>query len=163
MESGLGGHLRWGDTSEISNMKALIKEIESHANIEVLTDSTVTGRYDHNWVSVMQRSHPIARERLIKARVGTLVVAPGLIERPYVFKGNDIPGVMLSGAVRRLINLWAVKPGQRTVVFTANPEGDSAIRDLQKAGVEIEEVVDARKGQRIVSATGKKRVESVEL
>ena len=163
MESDLGGHLRWGDTSEISNMKSLIKVIEDNENIEVLTDSTVTGRYDHNWVSVMQRSHSIARERLIKARVGTLVVAPGLIERPYIFKGNDIPGVMLSGAARRLINLWAVKPGQRAVVFTANPEGDSAIGDLQKAGVEIAEVVDARKGQRIVAVTGKNHVKSVEL
>ena len=32
----------------------------------------------------------------------SLVVAPGLIERPYVFEGNDLPGVMLSTAVRRL-------------------------------------------------------------
>ncbi len=163
MEPELGGHLRWGNTSDVSHLKSLLKEVENRDNIEVLVDSTVTGRYDHNWVSVMQRSHPIARERLVKARAGTLVVAPGLIERPYIFKGNDIPGVILSGAARRLINLWAVKPGQQAVVFTANPEGDSAIEDLQKAGVEIVEVVDARKGERIVSASGKKRLKSVEL
>src|SRR5438552_12143520 len=34
-----------------------------------------------------------------------LPISPGLIERPYVFAGNDLPGVMLSTAVRRLINL----------------------------------------------------------
>ena len=61
-------------------------------------------------------------------------MAPGLIERPYVFAGNDTPGVMLSGAVRRLINLWAVKPGSRAVVLSANPEGDAAIADLEAAG-----------------------------
>ncbi len=163
MEAELGGHIRWGDPVDGLNIAPLIDQIESHKNVEILLDSTVTGRYDHNWVAIMQRSHPIARERLIKARTGTLIVAPGLIERPYVFKGNDIPGVMLSGGVRRLINLWAVKPGERAVVFTANQEGDACIEDLRRVGVEIAAVVDARNGETIVSAEGKKRVRSVTL
>ena len=56
------------------------------------------------------------------------MVAPGLIERPYVFEGNDLPGVMLATAVRRLVNLYAVRPGSRAVVFTANEEGLAAPR-----------------------------------
>jgi sarcosine oxidase subunit alpha len=60
------------------------------------------------------------------------VVAPGLIERPYVFEGNDLPGVMISTGVRRLINLYAVRPGQRAVVFSANPERDAAAVDLRR-------------------------------
>ena len=62
--------------------------------------------------------------------MGSLIVAPGLVERPYVFAGNDLPGVMLAGAVRRLVNLWAVKPGSRAVVLSANSEGDAAVADL---------------------------------
>jgi sarcosine oxidase subunit alpha len=83
------------------------------------------------------------------------VVAPGLIERPYVFAGNDLPGVMLSTAVRRLINLYAVKPGQRAVVLTANPEGDAAIADLKRAGVEVVRVEDARLGGDVTAAVGR--------
>ncbi len=105
---------------------ALAARCHAHDGIEVLLDSTVTGRYDDNWVAIVQRSHPVAIERLIKARAKVLVVAPGLIERPYVFAGNDKPGVMLSGAVRRLVNLYAVKPGERAVVFSANDDGDAA-------------------------------------
>ena len=74
---------------------------------------------------VAQRGLPHVAERLIKARAKTLVVAAGLIERPFVFAGNDLPGVMLSTAVRRLINLHAVRPGSRAVVVTAN-EDDAA-------------------------------------
>ena len=81
-------------------------------------------------------------ERLVKVRARTLVVAPGLIERPYVFEGNDEPGVLLSTAVRRLVNLWAVRPGERAVVLTANAEGDAAVEDLRRAGVEVARVVD---------------------
>ena len=95
--------------------------------IEVLTNSVVAGRYDDNWIAVVRRGLPGGAEQLIKARAKVLVVAPGLIERPYVFEGNDVPGVMLSTAVRRLIRLHAVRPGERAVVLTANADGDAAV------------------------------------
>ena len=157
----LGGHLLWGDDDQRAKAAELAAACRAHAGIEVLVDSTVTGRYDHNWVAIMQRSHAIAPERLVKARAGVLVVAPGLIERPYVFAGNDTPGVMLSGAVRRLVNLWAVRPGTRAVILSANAEGDATVADLERIGVEIVAVLDARKGETIVSVEGGGRVSKV--
>ncbi len=162
-EHHLGGHLRYGSTDDQALAHGL--EVAARAaGVEILTDSTVTGRYEDNWLGIVQRSHPIAEERLIKARAKTLIVAAGLIERPYVFAGNDRPGVMLSGAVRRLINMYAVKPGQRAVVFTGNETGDATISTLEDAGVEIAEVVDARNGGDIVSTNGTQRaVSEIEL
>ncbi|MDW3179499.1 MAG: 2Fe-2S iron-sulfur cluster-binding protein [Acidimicrobiia bacterium] len=155
-EHHLGGHLRYGSTDDQALANGL--EVAARAaGVEILVDSTVTGRYEDNWLGIVQRSHPIAEERLIKARAKTLVVAAGLIERPYVFAGNDRPGVMLSGAVRRLVNMYAVKPGERAVVFTANDSGDHAVATLEEAGVEIAEVVDARTGGNIVSTDGTQR------
>nr|MCS5686188.1 2Fe-2S iron-sulfur cluster-binding protein [Acidimicrobiales bacterium] len=162
-EHQLGGHLLWGGPPDQAEAADMAKAVEAHPKIEVLCNSTVTGRYDHNWVSVLERSHPTAPERLIRARTGSLVVAPGLVERPYVFAGNGTPGVMLSGAVRRLINLWAVKPGQRAVVLSANTQGDSALDDLRAAGVEIVASLDARVGENIVSVEGRGRVRKVTL
>ena len=115
----LGGHLRYGGSGDLAVLGDLVEAVRAHDSIEVLVNSAVTGRYDDNWIAVIQRDIPQASERLIKARAKVLVVAPGLIERPYVFDGNDLPGVMLSTAVRRLINMYAVKPGRRAVVFTA--------------------------------------------
>src|SRR5438552_17942522 len=92
-----------------------------------------------------------------------LPISPGLIERPYVFAGNDLPGVMLSTAVRRLINLHAVKPGQRAVVLSANPEGDAAIADLKRAGVEVVRVEDARLGGDVTAAVGRAGVRAVQV
>ncbi|MGH3519051.1 MAG: glycine cleavage T C-terminal barrel domain-containing protein, partial [Haloechinothrix sp.] len=91
------------------------------------------------------------------------IVAAGLIERPYIFAGNDTPGVMLSTAARRLINLYAVKPGNRAVVLSANASGDAAAADLEAAGVEVVHVADARAGQDVVRVRGGRRVRSVEL
>ena len=81
-----------------------------------------------------------------------------------MFEGNDLPGVMTSGAVQRLVRMYGVKPGTQAVVFTANESGDSAVQALQDAGVAIARVVDGRESERIVSASGSKtRVREVSL
>ena len=161
-ENAAGGHLLWGSDEDRAAAADLITAAEA-AGVEILENTTVTGRYEDNWISIVQRSHDISMERLIKARAKVLVVAAGTIERPYVFAGNDIPGVMTSGAVRRLINMYGVKPGTKAVVLTANESGDGAADDLHRAGVDVT-VVDAREGKTIASASGSKtRVRKVEL
>jgi sarcosine oxidase subunit alpha len=154
----LGGHLRYGGTDAASALASLRAPVSGHENLEVMTNAVVAGRYDDNWLAVVERQPPAGPagpavfERLVKVRARTLVVAPGLIERPYVFEGNDAPGVLLSTAVRRLINLWAVRPGERAVVLSANAEGDAAAADLRRAGVDVVRVVDGRSGGDVVRA-----------
>ncbi len=165
-EHRLGGHLRWGGEADLAVLADLAGQVAAEPGIEVLTDSVVLGRYDGNWIAVLERgSDPAgaAAERLVKARAKSLVVAPGLIERPYVIEGNDLPGVMLSTAVRRLINLYAVRPGERAVVLTANGEGDTAIADLKRAGVEVARVEDARLGGDVRAVRGRSGVRAVEF
>ena len=167
-EYGLGGSLRWGGAAEQTLLGELRAAVEAAPNIEVLVDAVVAGRYDDNWISIVQRGLPPGRgrlvvERLVKARATALVVAPGLIERPYVFAGNDLPGVMLGTAVRRLINLYGVRPGTRAVVLSANPEGDAAVGDLKRAGVEIGALLDARRGEDLRRALGSSGVKAVEV
>src|SRR5690625_6679815 len=153
-EHELGGHLRWADGALA---RALRSQVAANPNITVYTNSTVAARYDDNWMAVVQRApRPGMAERIIKTRARSLVVAAGLIERPYVFEGNDLPGVMVSTAARRLINLYSVRPGHRAVVLTANPEGDAAVEDLRRAGVDVAAVVDARRGETVVKAEGRR-------
>jgi len=162
-EHELGGHLRWGGAARLAVLDELRLAVAAESGIEVLTNSVVTGRYDDNWIAILQRGLPTVIERLVKARAKVLVAAAGLVERPYVFEGNDLPGVMLGTAARRLINLYAVKPGQRAVVLSANAEGDDAAADLERAGVEVARVVDARNGETIQRASGSRALQAVEL
>ena len=158
----LGGHLCWGSAADRAHVTELADALRV-AGVETLTNSTVTGRYDNNWLGIVQRSHPGISERLIKARAKSLVVAAGLIERPYIFAGNDLPGVMLSGAARRLINMYAIRPGSTAVVLTANADGDATVADLERVGVNVAAVVDARKGETIRQADGRRSLRSVTL
>lgn len=158
----LGGHLRYAGDGTLGLLAELRDEVAATDGIEVVTDAVVTGRYDHNWVAVVSRNG--GREQLIKARVKCLVVAAGKIERPYVFAGNDLPGVILSGAALRLMDLWAVAPGSRAVVVTANESGDAVVEQLERGGIEVAETVDLRiPGRRLVGARGRQRVAEVEM
>jgi len=102
---------------------------------------------------------------LYRYRAEQIVVATGTIEQPLVFPGNDLVGVMLPEAVRRLADDWAIRPGERAVVVTTDENGREAAARLKGIGVEIGGVYDLRRERiREIVARGRKGVlRSVEL
>jgi sarcosine oxidase subunit alpha len=156
----LGGHLRYrrGRFKRHSfddYRRELVASVIGHPQVEVLRDANALGYYDHNWIGAALDS------RLVKIRTRSLIVAAGAREIPLVFKNNDLPGVMLPGAVQRLIRLWGVRPGERAVVVSANRHALSAALDLIEAGVEVTIVADLRQepDQDLVAELGDRGVE----
>ena len=90
-----------------------------------------------------------------KVRAKQVILAQGAHERPLVFAGNDLPGVMLSGAVRTYINRYAVVPGQRAVIVTNNDDAYRTALALHDAGahVIIADLRTTAKGPLITAAT----------
>ena len=89
-------------------------------NVELLPRSTVFGYYDHNFLGIVQRrtdhrrltaQSGAPRQRLHRVRARQVILATGAIERPLVFGNNDVPGVMLAGAVRTYLNRYGVAAG----------------------------------------------------
>ena len=102
---------------------------------------------------------------LYRYRAENVVVAAGGVEQPLLFPGNDLVGVVLPEAVRRLVGRWSLKPGDRAVVITADDGGLDTLPYLERAGTEVAEVVDLR-GTRVrqIAAKGRGgRLASVEL
>ena len=94
---------------------------------------------------------------LHRIRARRIVVAAGTLDQPLVFPGNDLVGVMLPGAVRRLVDEWAVRPGTRAVVV-----GDTGVAEqLRRAGVEVAAAVARANGLRAHGRGG--RLRTVEL
>jgi heterotetrameric sarcosine oxidase alpha subunit len=120
-------------------------------NVRILSRTTITGVYDGGTYAGVERvSDHLAspgtqpRQRLWRIVAPRAVLAAGAIERPLVFGGNDLPGVMLAGAVRSYVNRFAVNPGTRAVVFANNDDGASTVADLVQAGIEVVGLVDPR-------------------
>ena len=128
-----------------------LAELATMAEVTVLARTTAFGYLDHNLVTLVERrgdhlpvgQAPVFRERLWRVRAKQVVLASGAHERPLVFANNDLPGVMLAGAVSTYIRRYAVLPGRNAVVFTNNDAGYDAALALNSAGATVR-VIDAR-------------------
>jgi sarcosine oxidase, subunit alpha len=134
----------------------LVDDRASHeADYEVLAPATALAIYEGGLVPVD------AGDVLYRIRAGRIVVATGALEQPLVFPGNDLVGVMLPDAVRRLVDDWSIKPGTRAVVVATDAEGRTITHQLKRAGVEIAAVAEQPSQ---LSASGKRgRLQSVTL
>ena len=67
------------------------------------------------------------RQRLWKIRAKKVIIATGAMERPLIFNNNDRPGIILSSSVKKYIDYYGVKCGQKISLFTNN---DSVLMKL---------------------------------
>ncbi len=129
---------------------ATLAELAGMANVTLKARCMVSGLYDHGYVLAEERvaDHTPGdgrpKKRLWRIRAGRIITAQGAIERPLAFAGNDIPGVMLAGAVRDYLVNHAVSPGDRTVVVTNNDDAYRTAIALKEAGLTVAAVIDAR-------------------
>jgi len=135
--------------------KDALTELHALPEVTVLRRASAFGYYDHNYVCIAQRrtDHlPVGgrgqgpRQRLWHVRARQVILATGAHERPLVFPGNDLPGVMLAGAVRTYLGRYGVAPGRRLVVATGNDGAYRLALDWLDAGLPVAAVLDLRTG-----------------
>ncbi len=120
--------------------RELVTAVENHANIQVLKQATCNAWFTDNYLPVIQG------KRMYKVRASQCLIASGSFDQPVIFRNNDLPGIMLTSAAQRLMKLYAVKPGNTSVVLTGNDDGYLAALDLHDQGVKVAAVVDLRSG-----------------
>lgn len=158
-------------------------------NVRILTRSSVFGAYDHGCFGLVERvqdhvtpsQQAALRQRMWTIRARQTILATGSLERPIVFSGNDLPGVMLAGAARGYLNHYGVLAGKNVVVFTNNDSAYLTATDLSQSGASVL-LIDARPeapttaralaensgvavrtGKAVVKTNGRKHVASVEI
>ena len=135
--STLGGHLRFTVLPD-SPLPGLLEALNQQSTVQVFTDTAVLGYYQDNWLSAVRGA------RLFKIRTKSIVMATGAYETPLIFDNNDLPGVVLGGAVHRLLHLYGVVPGEQVVIVTANDDGWELAADLYASEVNIAAIVEER-------------------
>ena len=144
----LGGSILSGLTPEIDGrpaegwMKDRLSALGA-AGVRLWARTTAFGLYDHGVVGLLERvtdhlgspGH-LPRERFRILRAGRIVLATGAIERPFVFGGNDRPGVMLASAAATYVTRFGVAPGRRAIIATNNDSAYQAAATLARAGIE---------------------------
>ena len=169
----LGGHLRYNRQPGAETAHELAEQVAQSPNIETLSNATAFGLYQDNLLAVLTGAG------LVRLRARQVVLATGAQESPLLFENNDLPGIMLASAARRLMALYGVRPGREAVVATETPEGYETALELLDAGVRVAAVVDASEsrsgevaeavrqrgvtvltGHRVVRAVGRGRVKA---
>lgn len=162
--STVGGHLA-GEALDVDGRSAarwaseLWNELAACENVQLLSRTTVFGRYDGLTFGAIERvsdragagDNKLPRQRRWTIHAKQFVCATGAIERPLVFDGNDRPGVMLAGAARIYINQFGVLPGRNVVLFTNNDDAYRTARDLASAGASVT-IVDSRSESQVTGA-----------
>ena len=169
----LGGHLRYSLRPEADTASQLAEQVAQSPNIQTLSNATVFGLYQDKLLAILNS------DGLVRLRAWQVVLATGAQESPLVFENNDLPGVMLASAARRLMSLYGVCPGRQAVVATETPQGYEAALQLLDAGVRVAAVIDASEtpsgdavealrqsgvtvltGHRVVKAVGRGKVKA---
>jgi sarcosine oxidase subunit alpha len=117
------------------------------AGARILTATPAFGVFDGPLVAAASRG------ALYRIRPRHLVFATGAVEQSAVFPNNDLPGVVLSSAVERLVGTYRVLPGRRAVVLTSDDAGYRSARLLRDAGATVT-VVDLRSAEGVPSIDG---------
>jgi sarcosine oxidase, subunit alpha len=166
-----------------------VRALSDAANVTILTRTTAFGYYHDNFIGAVQRltdhlpdGGNAPREKLWRIRAGEVILAQGAIERPLVFAGNDVPGVMLSSAAKIFANRYGVAVGKSVALMAAHDSGWHDVFALAKAGVGIAAIVDVRNavdsnllekaashgitiklGHSVIGVSGRHAVKSVEV
>ena len=135
-----------GGRSVEDSVRRLVDLVMAHPRVRFEAHTFAAGYYADHWVSL------VGPEFLTKVRARAVVVAQGAIEQPAVFRGNDLPGVMLASGAQRLLSRYAVAPASRVVVLTANAEGYVAALDAFHHGITVAGVLDLRERSHVSEA-----------
>jgi sarcosine oxidase, subunit alpha len=154
----LGGSLLSDPTMTIDGkstsawLEASLAKLAANPRVTLLARTTAFGYFPHNLIGLNQRltdhldSLPadMPRERLWQVRARNVVIAAGAVERPLIFPGNDLPGIMLAGAAHSYLHRYGVRVGSKVVIVTCNDDAYQTALDLQAAGTQVAAIADVR-------------------
>jgi sarcosine oxidase subunit alpha len=148
----LGGNADLEDTvggdAATAWVAAETRAIEALPALTILKRTSVYGYYDDNILAAVESIEAAGahapRQRHWRIQARRVVLAAGALQRPFVFSGNDLPGVMLVGAALAYARRYGVGIGREVTVFTNNDEGWRQAAALARAGLSIRAVIDPR-------------------
>jgi sarcosine oxidase, subunit alpha len=129
-----------------------LAELDALPNVRRMTRTTAIGYYHQNMIGMVEKitdhlehlPENAPRERMWRVRAGEVILGQGAIERPLVFDGNDVPGVMLSGAAQTFLHRFGVLVGKRPAVLTSHDSAWHTAFDLAEAGAKVAAIMDTR-------------------
>ena len=146
-------HFRINDANSSKWLEKEIDDLKNYKNLEIKTRTSVAAYHGYNFIlarenltdhiEVSKRDNKV-RQRLLKIRAKKVITATGSIERPLIFNNNDRPGILLSSAIKKYVDFYGVKSGEKIVLFTNNDTAYETALSLNDKGIKVEAIIDIR-------------------
>ena len=146
-------HFKINDTNSSKWLEKEIDDLKNYKNLEIKTRTSVAAYHGYNFIlarenltdhiEVSKRDNKV-RQRLLKIRAKKVITATGSIERPLIFNNNDRPGILLSSAIKKYVDFYGVKSGEKIVLFTNNDTAYETALSLNDKGIKVEAIIDIR-------------------
>jgi len=172
-------------------LKKEITNLNSFKNLTIKTRTTLAAYHSYNYLlarenltdhlSLNEKKGKI-RQRLWKIRAKKVIIATGAMERPLIFNNNDRPGIILSSSIKKYLDYYGVKCGQKVSLFTNNDSAYETAISLNNSGTTVNSIIDIRNksnssivkqaeklgikiywNHTVVNTDGYKRINSIEL
>ena len=146
-------HFKINDANSSKWLEKEIDDLKNYKNLEIKTRTSVAAYHGYNFIlarenltdhiEVSKRDNKI-RQRLLKIRAKKVITATGSIERPLIFNNNDRPGILLSSAIKKYVDFYGVKSGEKIILFTNNDTAYETALSLNDKGIKVEAIIDIR-------------------
>ena len=139
-----GPGMRVADAREMGKQyragRALIDEVEASDAALLLRTSVVDLEPDAaGWIAMVHTDG----DPVVPLRAGRVIVAAGAHDRPVVFPGWTLPGVITAGGLQTLAKTQAFVPGRRTVFAGSGPVALAFPAQLAGYGAKIVTALEA--------------------
>lgn len=138
----LGGSLSYhrftANRASLEEYQQLSSAINQQPNITLLLNAVCNAWFADNYLPIIQNT------RLFKVRSKECIIAAGSFEQHVAFRNNDLPGIVLCSAAERMMQHYAIQPGQKAVVLAGNDNALLTALDLAEFNVDVAAVVDMR-------------------
>ncbi len=115
----------------------LLKDL-AEINVKLLLNTTVFGIFPTEkrvmYSTNNSKIHTIMSENIL--------IATGALEKPILFKGWTLPGVMGAGAAQTMMNVYRVLPGKRVIMIGSGNVGLIVSYQLMQAGSKVLGVIE---------------------
>lgn len=161
--------------------RAALETVEQYGGNAILVDDRAFAFENTKNVTVIQRTrifsiegnvaYGISDKGMVKINTNKIILATGSYNVEKIFDNNDLPGIMLYSAVKKLL-LKKIRPGKTAIIVGSSGEEEDAARYLEGNGIRVNGIISDRLYRsnynlfyfyRIKKAYGYKRLKGLEI
>ena len=116
--------------------KELVKNVND-LKVEILVDTIVWGIFPDKKIALNTGDN---KTEIVFAK--NVLIATGGLEKPVLFPGWTLPGVMGAGAAQTMMNIHKVLPGERIIMIGSGNVGLIVSYQLKQAGAKVLGVIE---------------------